>query len=116
MAYTPLILSSSTVGRPVVIDALSSPGTLVHTVATATAAIEDIFLDAWNTATNDALLTVELGATGEARQITANLTTRAGPYRIVAGARLAGDAGVVIRAFATATGIIRIAGGGNRSL
>lgn len=116
MAYKPLILSASTNGQPLVIDATSSPGTLLHTVSTATAAIEDVFVDVWNTATADALLTMELGATGETRQVSTTVPTRTGPWRMVSGDRFSGATGITIRAFATATGIFRIAGGVNQSL
>lgn len=116
MAYSAITFSGSTNGRPMAIDAVASPGTTIHTVATATAAIEDIFIDAWNTATADRDIWIELGATGDSDALRTTLPPRAGPYRIVAGARLAGGSGIVVRAYATATGNVRLAGGVNRIL
>lgn len=113
--YTPLILSGSTVGRPIQVNATSSPGTTIHTVSTATGAVEDIFLDAYNTATVDRLLTVELGSTATTSHLYASIPAQGGPYRISAGLRLNGATGVAVSAFATATGAIVIAGGVNRS-
>ena len=38
MAYSAITFSGSTNGRPMAIDAVASPGTTIHTIATATAA------------------------------------------------------------------------------
>lgn len=113
--YTPVILSGSTVGRPVQVNATTSPGTTIHTVSTATGTIEDIFLDAFNSYTSDQLLTIELGSTATTSHLYASIPAQGGPYRICAGLRLNGATGVVVSAFATATGRIVIAGGVNRS-
>jgi hypothetical protein len=114
--YAGIIFSSSTNGQPVVIDATSSPGTLIHTFATATSAIEDVFVDATNTATTDRILTIEFGATGEAREIKATIPALTSPYRMISGARIQGGSGLTMRAYATATGALRVFGGLNRNV
>jgi hypothetical protein len=116
--YTPLILSGSTVGRPVQVNATSSPGTLLHTVSTATGAVEDMFLDVFNvaTATANRQIVIELGSTATTSHLYANVAGQDGPYRMAAGLRLNGATGVEVRAFATATGAFVVAGGANRSV
>jgi hypothetical protein len=114
--YTPQILSGSTNGRPIQVNAVTSPGTTIHTVSTATGAVEDVFLDAYNTATTDRLLVVELGSTATTSHLYALIPRQAGPYRMVAGSRLQGATGQSIAAFATATGALIVVGGVNRSV
>lgn len=114
--YTPLILSGSTNGRPIQVNATASPGTAIHTVSTATGAVEDVFLDIYNTATQYRLVVVEFGSTATTSHLYARIPGVDGPYRMVSGLRLNGATGISISAFATATGNIVIAGGVNRSV
>lgn len=114
MAYSAIVLSGSTNGRPVAADATSSPGTTLHTVSTATGTLEEVYLDAFNTATADRFVTIEFGSTATTSHLWAQVPAQGGPYRIAAGLRLQGATGQIIRAFATATGSIVIAGGVNQ--
>lgn len=113
--YSPQILSGSTNGRPIQINATTSPGTAIHTVSTATGTVEDIFVDAFNTATAERLLVIELGSTATANHLYAKVPPQDGPFRIVAGLRMTGATGISIAAFATATGALVVAGGVNRA-
>ena len=114
--FSAIIFSGSTNGRPVLADAVASPGTTIHTVSTATGTLEEVYLDAFNTATADRKLTVEFGSTATTSHLYATVPTQGGPYRICAGLRLQGATGQIIRAFATATGCVVIAGGVNQQV
>lgn len=113
--YTPHVLSGSSNGLPIGIGQNTSPGTTLHTVTTASGAVEDIFIDAYNTATADNPLTIELGSTATAFHLTVSLPAQGGPYRVVAGLRMNGATGVVIRGFSSAGTAVLVAGGVNRS-
>lgn len=113
--YSPHVLSGSTNGRPIQVNATSSPGTTIHTVSTATGDVEDLFIDVYNSATTDRTLVVELGSTATTSHLYGLIPAQAGPYRIVSGLRLNGATGIAVAAFATATGAFVIAGGMNRS-
>lgn len=114
MAYTAITLSGSTNGRPVLADATSSPGTTIHTVSTATGTLEELYLDAYNTQSADRLLVIEFGSTATTSHLYCTVPAQGGPYRVAAGLRLQGATGQIIRAFATATGCVVIAGGANQ--
>jgi hypothetical protein len=113
--YTPNVLSGSTNGRPIQVNATASPGTTIHTVSTATGAVEDIFIDAYNVGSGDKTLTIEFGGTATTNHLYALIPSQAGPYRVVSGLRLNGATGMTIAAFASATGNFVITGGVNRS-
>lgn len=114
MAYSAITFSGSTNGRPILADAVASPGTTIHTVSTATGTLEEVYLDAYNTATADRKLVVEFGSTATTSHLYADIPAQGGPYRVCAGLRLQGATGQVVRAFATATGCVVIAGGANQ--
>src|SRR3990172_2037784 len=101
--FTAQLLSGSTNGRPIPVTATASPGTTLHTVATAAGTLDELFIDAYNSATNDRDLVVEFGGTATAEHLWYTIRPHLGPYRIVAGARLTAT-GTPVRAFlATAT-------------
>jgi hypothetical protein len=114
--FTAITFSNSTNGRPILADAVASPGTTIHTAATATGTLEEVYLDAYNTATADRILVIEFGSTATTSHLYATVPTQGGPYRVCAGLRLQGATGQVIRAFATATGCVVIAGGANQQV
>ena len=115
LTFTRQIPSGLTNGVLLPVVASASPGTLFHLVqATATAAMEMIYLDAVNTDSADATLNVEFGSTGTEDFFNITLKANEGVNRIVAGWVLTGTDSVV-RLFATATGIIRVGGWINRA-
>lgn len=112
MTATPL--SGSSGGRSIPVILTSSPGTLLHTLSTATGMVEEVYIDLYNTATLEKSVTLEPGATATLGHI--SLLVPAQSYvRALAGARFlaATDA---IRAFATATGFFQAMGGVNKAV
>jgi len=110
--YTVRILSGSTSGLPIEVNATSSPGTTIHTCgATATSHFEQIHVDAHrsSTATGAQLLTLEWGGTSTGEQIKALIDENTGPYILSRGYQLTASDSIV-RAFATATGLFCITG------
>ena len=111
----PLVFSKqipSGLGNGIMIPvvAVASPGTTFHQMqATATDAMEMVYLDAVNTATVDRILNVEFGGTGTEGFFNVSLAANQGINRVVAGWPLTATNSIV-RVFATATGGIRVAG------
>lgn len=115
--YTRQLLSGSTNGRMIEVNATSSPGTTIHTVqATATAAREEVIAYAvrGSTATGDQLLTVEFGGTATEDQVVVLVNELDSPSLVIPGVSLTATTSIV-RAFATATGLFRIMGWVNRA-
>ncbi len=115
LTFTKQIPSGVTSGKLLPVVATASPGTLFHQMqATATAALEMVYLDAVNTSALDATLNVEFGATATEDFFNILLKANEGLNRIIAGWPLTATDSVV-RLFATATGIIRVGGWVNRA-
>ncbi len=113
--FTKQILSGSSNGRPIEIVATSSPGTTIHTVAaTATNDREMAYLYAMNAAATDMLLSLELGGTATTDLLEITITARDGPILVSPGIAFTATTSI-IRAFATATGGLAVAGYINRS-
>ena len=111
--FSGTVLSGSTNGRPIIVVAVATPGTLIHTVGAA--GFEEIYLWASNVTNAAATLTVEWGGVGDpgdhlvkAYSIAAN----AAAMPIAVGQRL--QAGLVIRAFSGTASAINITGGANQ--
>lgn len=114
LTYSKQILSGSTNGRMIEVNASASPGTTVHTVqATATTSREEVYLSAMNSATANAIVTIEWGGTGTADQIVDTIAPNSGLRLLVNGISLTATSSIV-RAFATATGLLRVIGHVNR--
>ena len=115
LVFSKQIPSGLTNGALLPVVAVASPGTLFHQMqATATDALEMVYLDAVNTATADRTLNVEFGSTGTEDFFNILLKADEGVNRIVAGWALTATNSVV-RLFATATGDIRVGGWINRA-
>ena len=115
LVYSKRLLSGSSNGFLVEVNNTSSPGTTLHTVvATATNAFEEIYLYFTNGATANADLTLEWGGTGTEDQIIFTVPPEDGLYQITPGAPLTATTSIV-RAFATATGVLRGLGWVNRA-
>ena len=111
-AYTKRQLSGSTDGRPIAISGTTSPGTAIHTAATATATFEEVWLWASNTATANRILTLEWGGTATTDLVIDTITAQDGMVQVSAGNLIHNS--LVVRAYATATGGLNIQGFVNR--
>ena len=110
---TAIPLSASSGGRPIPIIAVTSPGTLLHTLAPAPGVVEDVYLDIYNTATADYAVTIEAGATATIGHLSVLIPAQSFA-RVLAGVRFLA-ATDTIRAFATATGFFEAMGGVNKA-
>lgn len=111
-----LILSGSSQGKPIQIAATGSTGDIIHTTATASSIVDEVWLYATN---NDAVqrnLTVEYGTTGSTSEITSAIPSRSGLNIILPGTVLSGDgsSSSTITAYASATSSISLIGYVNR--
>ena len=106
-------LSGSTDGRPVAISATSSPGTTVHTAATATQVTDWLYCYAANTATAARILTLEYGGTASSDQIIVSIPAQDGHYKVMDGMPIKNS--LLLRGFATAGTGLAVAGYRNRA-
>lgn len=111
-----LILSGSVQGRPIQITATGSTGDVIHTTATGSTVVDEVWLYATN---NDVLqrnLTVEYGVTGSAAEISVAVPAKSGLSIVAPGLVLTGDGstGSTITAYASATASISLVGYVNR--
>lgn len=115
LTYSKQLLGGSTSGHLIEINNTTSPGTTVHTVvSTGTDNFEEVYSYCVNGATADATLTLEWGGTGTEDQILFTVPPEDGLYLITPGTPLTATTSIV-RAFATATGVLRVAGWVNRA-
>jgi hypothetical protein len=111
-----LILSGSAQGRPIQITATGSTGTTIHTTATASTTVDEVWLYATNNDVVQRNLTVEYGATGSASEISVGVPAKSGLSIVLAGTVLTGNGstGSTITAYASATASISLIGYVNR--
>lgn len=113
-AFSKHPLSGSTNGRPIEIIATGSPGTTLHTVgATATSARDMVYLWAVNSSASDMDINLELGGTATTDVCTIEITKQDGPVLICPGIAFTGTSSI-FRAWATATGGLKVVGYVNR--
>lgn len=115
--YSKQRLSGSTGGRPILVAATATPGTLIHATGTSATIIDEVWLYASNTDTTDRKLTIEFGdvsAPGDLIELT--IKAESGLVLLVPGLPLSGTGSVArnIRAFAALTNVINISGYVNR--
>lgn len=103
-------LSGSTDGRPILIVATATPGTLVHTAQTGTTVgkFDEIWIYVQNNDTVDRLVTVEFGGVTATDDIIATIPSRAGRYLMIDGGIL--QNGVVVRCFCAAASVVAVSG------
>ena len=103
-------LSGSTNGKPMtIID--TDPGTTIHTVSTATALRDQVYLWAMNNSTSAYReLTLLWGGTGTRDYIFVQVPNRDGLFNIVPGLTLVGATDIVVRAYGTSTSNLTILG------
>ena len=111
-AYSKRQLSGSTDGRPIAVAATTSPGTALHTAATATGTIEEVNLKITNTATGVRQITLEWGGTATSDNILFTVPAQDGLFVLTAGELIANS--LVVRGYATATGGLNVVGHVNR--
>ena len=110
---TKLLLSGSTSGRPINVDATATPGTLIHTAVAGAVDFDEIWLFATNTDSAPRKLTIEFGGvTAPDDLIEITIEAESGSVMVIPGIPLNG--GLVVRAFASAADAINISGFANR--
>src|SRR3990167_5938529 len=114
MLTTPVLLSGSTSGRPILVVATATAGTLIHTAVTGTTSFDEVSLWCQNTDATDHELTLELGGvTSPNDLIKQTITAESGLTLVLDAHRMNG--GVVIRAFVVGSAnLLTIIGDVNR--
>lgn len=115
--FTKVALSGSTRGKPVKVAATGSTGTTIHATGTSATVIDEIWLYAYNSSTDNILLTVQYGGTTAVdNDIKITLPSQSGLTLIVPGLILTGDgsAANTVYAYAATTNVITISGYVNR--
>jgi len=108
--FSKQLLSGSTNGRPINVDAYGSSVT-IHTVDSS--AIDEVWLYAVNTGSSAVTLTIEFGGTDNPEDyIIATLQSQSGLSQIIPGVPLNGS--VVVKAFASSANVVNIVGWVNR--
>ncbi len=114
--HSKVILTGSTNGRPFRISgATTSGGTLIHTAASATGADngDEIWLWMTNTETTTCQVTLRWGGTASSDQMLYSVPAQSGYIIVSSGMFLNG--GLAVRAFASASNQINVAGYVNRT-
>ena len=102
---TKRLLSGSTGGRGISIAAAATPGTLLHTVVTGTADLDEIWIYAVNSSATDRQITIEFGGvTDPDDQVEFTIPAQDGLYLVIPGLLL--NNGVIVRAFAAVASVI----------
>lgn len=111
MAITREFFSASVNGRPILVAAVATAGTLIHT-AHATAK-DEIFMWAANFSGAAIALTVEWGGvTSPADLVEMSIPSKDGPHLIIPGLSISNS--LLVRAFAGTTNLLNIMGYINR--
>lgn len=111
MAFTKIILSGSTDGRPIKVVATATAGTTIHTAHATNK--DEVWLWAMNTDTTARKLTIELGGTTSPDDlIEVTIAPESGLVLVIPGIPLTNS--VVVRAFAATANVITIVGFVNR--
>mgnify|MGYP001614490575 FL=1 len=115
MAYSRVLLSGSTSGRPIPVAAVATPGTLIHTAVAGATSFNEIYAWAANVTAAAATLTVEWGGVtdpGDHMVKTYSIPANSPPFPIATGQVLNG--GLVMRAFSGTASALNIVGYVNR--
>lgn len=114
-AFSRILLSGSTSGRPIKVAATATPGTTIHTAVSGAAGFDEVYLWASNSNTGSLALTIEWGGTTDPDDLLLKafvLPPLSGPIPIISGLSING--GLVVRAFAGTANLTLIAGHVNR--
>lgn len=103
-------------GLGILITAVASAGTLIHTASTVTTTIDELWLYAYNDDTSAVTLSIEFGGVTSPKDvIKGTIKTRSGLVLMCAGLVLQGNASAkIVRAFAGTASKISIFGYVNR--
>lgn len=103
-------LSESDNGDGILIDATTSPGTLIHTAifGTIDGSYDEIWLWAFNMDTQDRSITIEFGGTSDNQKIIVNIPYQCGLVPILPGLILQNS--LTVRIYAASTNVITITG------
>jgi hypothetical protein len=115
--FTKLNLSGSTGGRPILVAATTTAGTLIHATGTSASILDEIWLYASNTDTTNRKLTIEYGGvTSPNDLIEITIPAESGLVLVIPGLLLNGDGTTArnIRAFAATANVINVSGYINR--
>ena len=107
------ILSGSTNGRPILVVATATAGTLMHTAVAGTTDIDEIWLYAVNSDTTDRKLTLEWGGVTVPNDLIEETVPAEGGLFLVAPGLLLQN-GLIVRAFAATANVVTIHGFVNR--
>lgn len=107
-----VFLSADTNGDGVLIAAIATPGTLIHTSIAGTTQFDEVYLYAHNTSTAAVLLTIEVGGTTTVNQIRKTIPAQDGAILVIPGFLM--NNANTINAFAATTNVINIHGWVNR--
>lgn len=112
--FSKQLLSGSTNGKAIKVAATATAGTLIHTAASGTSTIDEIWLYAHNTSASAVKLTIEWGeATAPDGHIEINIGAEGtGMVLVAPGIPLQNS--LVVRAFAATANVINIFGYVNR--
>lgn len=106
-------LSGGTNGRNILVAAIATPGTLIHTSTAVVSELDEVWLWADNSSASDVKLTIEFGGvTAPNDTIEYTVPAEDGLYLVLPGLLL--DGGVVARAFAATGSVLVINGYVNR--
>lgn len=110
--FAKYILSGSTNGRPIQINATAATGTTIHTAVSGSSDIDEVWLWVANTATSDVALTLEFGGTSGSDNIVYTVPKRDGAYLVCPGWTV--NNSLLVRAFAGASESLNVVGYVNR--
>lgn len=112
--FSKQLLSGSTNGKAIKVAATATAGTLIHTAASGTSTLDEIWLYAHNTSSSAVKLTLEWGeATAPDGHIEVNIGVEGTGLILVAPGILLQNS-LVVRAFAGTANVINIFGYVNR--
>jgi len=112
--FSKQLLSGSTNGKAIKVAATATAGTLIHTAASGTSTLDEIWLYAHNTSAASVKLTLEWGeATAPDGHIEVNIGAEGTGLILVAPGILLQNS-LVVRAFASSANVINIFGYVNR--
>ena len=104
--FTKKMLSGSVNGLPILVSAIATPGTLIHTAVAGVTSSDEIWLYVTNNHTSAVNLTLEWG--GSTQVIRLSIPVKAGLTLVIPGFAL--QNGLVVRAFAEVTNVILVFG------
>ena len=106
--YTKSKLSGSTDGKPILITATATAGTLIHTAVTGTTSYDEIWLWLVNNTTADVLVTIEYGDAAAGSNIKYTVLTKDGLKCVLPGVIL--NNGTTVKVFAETGSVISAVG------